>query len=116
MSVSAAFTPTGNTVTFTANVSGSVPTPVLVQTSGGLGSNQYRIINASTSVIAHLAVGTSAAAATTNAVIATAGTPSPGIPLLPGTDEILTLPPNAYFTAITSSSTAVIYIIPGDGL
>jgi hypothetical protein len=35
---------------------------------------------------------------------------------LPNTDEILTFPPNAYFTAITSSGTAVLYIVPGDGL
>jgi hypothetical protein len=36
--------------------------------------------------------------------------------LLAGTDEILSFTPNAYFTAITSSSTADIYITPGDGL
>jgi hypothetical protein len=37
------------------------------------------------------------------------------IPLLAGTDEILTFPPNAYFSGITSTSTAVVYITPGDG-
>jgi hypothetical protein len=35
---------------------------------------------------------------------------------LPSTDEILTFVPNAYFTAISSSGTATIYITPGDGL
>jgi hypothetical protein len=34
--------------------------------------------------------------------------------LLPGTDEILTFIPNAYFSANATSST-VIYITPGDG-
>ena len=36
-------------------------------------------------------------------------------PLLPGTDEILTFVPNAYFTG-TSTANAVIYITPGDGV
>jgi len=36
--------------------------------------------------------------------------------LLPNTDEILSFVPNAYFTAITASGTAQIYITPGDGL
>jgi hypothetical protein len=35
---------------------------------------------------------------------------------LPSTDEILTFVPNAYFTGVTSSGTAVVYITPGDGL
>jgi hypothetical protein len=112
MSVSAAFTPTGNTVTFTAAT--TAPTPVQIPTSGGLGSNQYRILNTSGNVLAFLGVGTSASAATSNAVVVS--TTQSSIPLLPGTDEILTFPPNAYFTGITSSSTAVIYITPGDGL
>jgi hypothetical protein len=40
----------------------------------------------------------------------------PAYPILAGTDEILTFVPNAYFTGITSSSTAVVYITPGDGM
>ena len=113
MSVSAAFTPTGNTVTFTANVSGSVPTPVQV-TSNSLGSNQYRILNTSGNVVVFLGVGTSASNATNSAVVVS--TTAVSIPLLPGTDEILSFAPNAYFTGITSSGTAVVYITPGDGL
>jgi hypothetical protein len=38
------------------------------------------------------------------------------IPLLSGTDEILTFTPNAYFAGITSTGNAVIYITPGDGV
>ena len=114
MSVSSAFTPTGNTVTFNASISGSVPTPVQVVTTGGLGSNQYRIINSSTTVTVFLGVGTTAANATANAVVV--ATTAPSIPLLPGTDEILTFAPNAYFTGITASGTSNVYITPGDGL
>ena len=104
-----AFTKTGNTVTFTA--SGSAPTPVQV-TNTTLGGNQYRIINAGSTVV-FLGYGISAANATT----ASANVTSSGaaFPLLPGTDEILTFVPNAYFTG-TSNSNAVVYITPGDGV
>ena len=107
-----AFTPLGNTVTFTANVSGSVPAPVQAL-SNGLGSNQYRILNAGLNTV-FLGLGPNAAGATANAVVVTSTQSS--YPLLPGTDEILTFLPNAYFTGITSSGTSVVYICPGDGL
>jgi len=114
MSVSAAFTPTGNTVTFTANVSGSVPTPVQVPTAGGLGSNQYRIVNTSSNITVFLGVSTTSSGATTNAVVVS--TTAPSIPVFAASVEVLTLPPNAYFTGITASGTAAVYITPGDGL
>jgi hypothetical protein len=107
-----AFMPNGNTVAFTANVAGSVPTPVQVL-SNGLGSNQYRFLN-SGSVSVFIGSGTTSSAANTNAVVVS--TTAASVPLLPGTDEILTFSPNAYFTGITASGTAVIYITPGDGL
>ena len=105
-----AFTKTGNTVTFTANV--AAPTPVQCA-STTLGGNQYRIINAG-SVTVFLGYGTTSADASNNAVVVS--TTAPAFPLLPNTDEILTFVPNAYFTGITSSGTATIYITPGDGL
>lgn len=109
MSVSAPFTPLGNTVTFTA----ATTAPTAVQAPGyGLGPNQYRIIN-SGSVVVFLGVGTSAANASSNAVAVTSTQPS--YPLLPGTDEVLTFAPNAYFTGVTASGTSVVYITPGDG-
>ena len=54
-----AFTPMGNTATFTANVSGSVPTPVQA-VSTTLGGNQYRILNAGTNTV-FLGIGPNAA-------------------------------------------------------
>ena len=105
-----AFTKTGNTVVFTA--AASAPTPIQA-VSTTLGGNQYRIIN-SGSVTVFLGYGDTAAGATANtAVITTTGT---SIPLLPGTDEILSFVPNAYFTGITSTSNAAVYIVPGDGM
>lgn len=104
------FTKTGNTVAFIAAT--SAPTPVQAS-STTLGGNQYRVLNAGT-VTVFLGFGDTAANATTNAAVVTASGAS--IPLLAGTDEILTFMPNAYFTGITSSGTASIYITPGDGL
>ena len=105
-----AFTKTGNTVVFTAAT--SAPTPVQC-VSSTLGGNQYRIINAG-SVTVFLGYGIVSADASNSAVIVTSS--SSAFPLLAGTDEILTFVPNAYFTGITGSSTASVYITPGDGM
>lgn len=105
-----AFTKTGNTVVFTA--ASSAPTAVQCSSST-LGGNQYRIINAGT-VTVFLGYGTSASDASNNAVVVSSSGAS--FPLLAGTDEILTFVPNAYFTGVTSSGTATVYITPGDGL
>jgi len=105
-----AFTKTGNTVVFTAGI--SAPTPVQCS-STTLGGNQYRIINAG-SVTVFLGYGIASSDASNNAVVVTST--GNAFPLLAGTDEILTFVPNAYFTGITSSSTASVYITPGDGM
>ena len=109
MSVSAPFCPSGNTVAFTAATSAPTPVQALSNTLGG---NQYRILN-SGSVTVFMGIGTtSAQTSNSTAVVTTTGN---SIPLLAGTDEILTFVPNAYFSGITSSGTAVIYVTPGDG-
>jgi len=105
-----AFTKTGNTVVFTA--ASTAPTAVQC-VSSTLGGNQYRIINAGT-VTVFLGYGTSASDAGNNAAVVS--TTGPSFPLLAGTDEILTFVPNAYFTGVTSSGTATMYITPGDGM
>ena len=104
-----AFTKTGNTITFTAAV--TAPTPVQV-TNTTVGGNQYRIINAGTTLV-FLGYGVDASNATTNSANVT--TTGNAFPLLAGTDEILTFVPNAFFTA-TSTANATIYITPGDGV
>jgi len=102
-----AFTSMGNTVTFVA--AGTPPTAVQA-TSKTLGGNQYRIINAGTAIV-FLGFATNAADAATNA-----NSVPTSLPLLPGTDEILTFVPNAYFTGKSASGSVTIYITPGDGL
>ena len=105
-----AFTQLGNTVVFTAST--SAPTPVQA-VSKTLGGNQYRIINSGT-VTVFLGYGaTSSDASNNSAVVSTTGA---SMPILAGTDEILSFVPNAYFTGTTSSGTAAIYITPGDGM
>jgi hypothetical protein len=109
MSVSAPFTPSGNTVVFTA----ATTAPAAVQAvSTTLGGNQYRILNAG-SVTVFMGIGANATLANSAAVVVTSS--NAAVPLLAGTDEILTFTPNAYFTGVTGSSTAVVYITPGDG-
>lgn len=105
-----AFTKLGNTVAFTAAT--TAPTPVQA-VSTTLGGNQYRIINAGT-VTVFLGYGANAAAASAAATVVT--TSGAAIPLLPGTDEILTFVPNAYFTGITANGTAQVYVTAGDGM
>ena len=105
-----AFTKTGNTVTFVANTSAPTPVQCLSTTLGG---NQYRVINTG-SITVFLGYGSTSAEAANNAVVVTSS--QTAFPLLPSTDEILTFVPNAYFTAISASGTATIYITPGDGL
>ena len=104
-----AFSKTCNTLTFTA--ASTPPTPVQCS-STTLGGNQYRIINAGTTTV-FLGYGVDAANATASAVAVTSS--QPAFPLLPGTDEILTFVPNAYFTGY-STTTAAVYITPGDGV
>jgi hypothetical protein len=110
-----AFTVLGNTAKMTA--AATPPTPIQVS-STTLGGNQYRIINLSTTTTAFLSYASTAAVATSNCVIPTGDGASAQncIPLLPNTDEILSFIPNGFFTARTVSSTADIFITPGDGL
>jgi len=115
MAVSGAYTVTGNTVKLTAAT--SAPSPVQVSSST-LGGNQYRIINASPTQGCFLSFAQDASTATSNCVIPTgAGANSTRtLYILPGTDEVVTFVPNAYFTAVTLANTADLYISPGDGL
>lgn len=108
-----AFTQLGNTVAFTANVAAPAPVQVVSKTLGG---NQYRIVVPQGSNTVFVGYGVDSATATTNTVVLNSGSSAFTIPVLPGTDEILTFLPNAYFSAITASGVSVVYITPGDGV
>ena len=104
-----AFTPMGNTVSFTAAV--SAPTPVRASSST-IGGTQYRVHNTG-NVAVFLGFGDTAAAATSTANASVNGST---ISLVPSSVEIFTFNANVYFTGATTSGTAVVYITPGDGI
>lgn len=104
-----AFTPMGNTVTFTAATTSPAPVQAVSST---LGANQYRVHNSGAVVIA-LGFGTTSAEATASANTSVNGKT---ITMVPGSIEVFSLPGNAFFTGQTATSTAVVYISPGDGV
>ena len=106
MAVCGAFTYTGNTCIITAAT--PAPTPIQVS-SATLGSS---------STGCYLSYAMDAATATANCLIPTgAGANSTRtVYIAPSTVEIITFVPNAYFTANTSSGTATLAIVPGDGI
>ena len=110
-----AFSPLGETVAITANVTApnGVQAPVS-ERNKAKSPGQYRVINAGTAIV-HLGVGPTVATAKANAVAAVSGNPGPGIPLLPGAVEILRFGPESYFSALAASSTTI-YITPGQGI
>lgn len=112
MSVSAAFSPMGNTVVIAAGTSAPNAVQAISTTIGG---NNYRLIN-SGNVTVFLGVGGNATAANANAVALTSGNTAFTVPVLSGTDEILSFQPNAWFTGITASGNATVYVTPGDGI
>lgn len=105
-----AFTPTGNTFVFTANVAA----PTAVQVTPNAPGNQYRVVNGG-NVAVFMGYGANATIAQNNSVIPGANS-SPALILLPGTVEVFSLPPSAFFSGITASGTANVYIVTGDGL
>jgi hypothetical protein len=104
-----AFTPMGNTVTFTAAV--SPPTPVQA-TATIIGGTQYRVHNLG-NVAVYLGFGATANAATTMANTTVVGST---LSLMPNSVEVFTLNANQYFTGATASGTAVVNITAGDGV
>lgn len=112
MSVSAAFSPMGNTIVIAASTTAPNAAQAISTTIGG---NNYRLIN-SGNVTVFLGVGGNAATANANATVLTSGNSAPTVPILSGTDEILSFMPNAWFTGITASGNATVYVTPGDGI
>lgn len=104
-----AFTPQGNTVTFTAAVSA----PSAVQAaSSTIGATQFRVHNLG-NVAVYMGFGATANAAETMANVTVTGST---ISLMPNSVEVFTFNANQYFTGATASGTAVVNITPGDGV
>ena len=103
-----AFTPMGNTVTFNAAV--TPPTPVRA-TSTTIGGTQYRVHNTG-NVVVYMGVADTAAGATAEANTSLSGAT---ISLMPNSVEVFTFNANQYFTGATTSGTAVVTVLAGDG-
>ena len=101
-----AFQPLGLTVNFTGAT--SAPTAVQPGPSNVVNTN-YRFVNVGT-VTVFLGTGTTSALAVTAASVTTA------IPLVAGAVEIMSFAAGTFFTGITASGTAVVYVTQGQGL
>ena len=110
-SISGAFNPTGNTITFLANT--QAPAAVQTFTVSNTSYCQYRIFNSGGNLI-FLGAGANSVIANNNANVVTAS--GNCIPVLPGSLEIISFPSNSYFTAMTASGNSQIYITPGLGI
>lgn len=106
-----AFAATGNTVSFTANV--TVITAPAQAVSNGIGSSQYRVVNTA-NVTVFMGVGNTSAAANASSVVVS-GTGN-AIPLLANSTQVLTFVPNAWFNGATSAGTGSVFVTPGDGI
>jgi len=100
------FQPIGLTVNFTGAT--TAPTAVQPNPSNVVNTN-FRFVNSGI-VTVFLGTGTSSAIAVTAASVTT------GIPLVSGAVEVMSFPAGTFFTGITGSSTAVIYVTQGQGL
>ena len=103
--------PCGNTQTVTAAT--SAPTPVQAQCGTSTNNTQYVVTNTG-SVTAFVTYAGTSALATTNCVIPTS-TATAVYVVLPMSQITMTAGGGSWFCALTSSGTAVIYIMPGVG-
>jgi hypothetical protein len=100
------FQPIGLTVNFTGAT--GAPTAVQPNPSNVVNTN-FRFVNVG-GVTVFLGTGTTSALAVTAAAVAT------GIPLVAGAVEVMSFPAGTFFTGITGSGTAVVYVTQGQGL
>jgi uncharacterized membrane protein len=107
------FAQSGKSVTFTAAT--SAPTAVQASNYEGTSlSGNYRICNSGTNVV-FLGIGRTATEAANNATVLSS-TSQQCLPILPGAIEVFMFGLNSYFTGITASGTAVVYVTPGAGI
>ncbi len=111
-----AFQSQGNTVVLTPTSTQVGPTQVQ-----GISSSSYKIQNVGPNTAFYVASagvilnGVSTAPAVT-VTIPVFGTPANGIPIQSGATQVITAPPNCWFSAICASTqSATVYITPGEG-
>lgn len=109
-----AFEPAGKCILIAGATTAPTGTQLVVAGVNSSNVKQARFYNAG-AVVAWVAFGDSGAAAAAAAIVPT-GTSQNVTPILPGTSLVMSVPPNKFWSAITGSSTASIYVQPGRGL
>ena len=115
-----AFAPQGNTIALNVTATTHSAVQVDLPTQGPLNIN-YVITNLgpNTAYIswAPPSPGNAAPSPALTAVIPVDGTPANGYPILSGSKETITAPPNAFVSAICAATqTATLLITPGEGV
>lgn len=103
-----------NPVGYTFQLLGVAVPSEAINMTNGVQAPQYRILHPGTELV-WLGVGATAEEAIANARPAT-NVATPGLPIMPGTDEIVEFGKKTFFAAYCQSSTQPIYITPGLGL
>ena len=104
-----AFNPQGPVVSFTGAT--TAPTAVQATNSAGTQTQAYTITNISATIDCVVGWGNTAAQAALNAVVASGSANCYYLPF--NTQRVIIAPPDAYFTGITASSTAVVKVQAG---
>jgi hypothetical protein len=105
------FNPAGPTLRVIADSTPSAIAHAVV----GLQTPQFRVINEGPQMV-WLGVGATQEEAVASASPVTQGESTPGIPLLPGTDEIFTFDSRRFFAAYCAKDTQYVYITSGYGM
>jgi hypothetical protein len=111
-----AFTPLGDTVVLAANT--TAPTGIQAPTNNvndkrSVGA--YRVFNSGSETV-YISFAPTAAQATTEAVIPTAGNAQAVIPVSAGATEVLRLGDDPFLSGITSTGAATVFVTPGKGI
>lgn len=109
------FTPQGKTIAITANT--TAPAAVQCPAANSLGSVTYRIANPeATETVWYTMSSDPGCNANCTIPAPGAGNSALTIPLSAGGIEVVRGPQNAYFTGVTRSAAANMFVTPGDGL
>ena len=106
-----AFSPLGTTVSFLAAVAAPTSAQAVSSAPTTRPAYQYRIVNAGAELVL-LGVGVDDTTAKAKAASIAAG----AIPVVAGAVEVLGFPAGSFFSGVTASSTALVYVTPGEGM
>lgn len=108
------FNPSSKMYFLTANVAAPTPIkPVPIDTLTEYAGAEVKITNTGI-YLAYVSYGGTAAVATTNAVVPSAGNPQTVVAVLPSSEVVFHLPRQSHFTAVSSAATNLLFQL-GEG-